>query len=187
MQIKVENTAITNGVSSSVKSFLHLMKEPILDYGAGKLRNSKFLVSEGYKVSVLDIEKQVKKWSDEDKELFEEVYKETPYQKEFYSTVLLTFVLNVIPDNEIRKTVLQSIHTALKKDGHILVEVRRDKGIMGSKHIEQYKDGYLLGSGQVKTFQKPYTKEEIVDLVSPYFTVEQVVVKSDSIILVGVK
>lgn len=187
MIIKVENTAISNGVAGSVKDFLPYIEEPILDYGAGKLRNAKFLVEEGYKVSVLDVAKQVAKWSNEEKGLFEEVFEDGLLLRDYFRTITLTFVLNVIPHQEIREFVLQDIHNALLPGGRILLEVRREKGILNSKNIESYKDGYILGSGKVKTFQKPFQKDELTELVSKYFDVEEVVVKSDSIIVMGVK
>lgn len=187
MIIKVENTAISNGVAGSVKDFLPYIEEPVLDYGAGKLRNAKFLVEKGYKVSVLDVTNQVAKWSEPDKNLFVGVFEDTLLLRDYFRTVTLTFVLNVIPTQVIREQVLQDIHNALQPFGRILVEVRREKGILNSKHIQPYNDGYILGGGQIKTFQKPFQKDELVEMVSKFFEVEEVIVKSDSIILMGVK
>lgn len=185
MLIKVENTAISNGVAQSVKSFDKTVS-PILDYGAGKLRNAKYLIEKGFNVSVLDIPEQVIKWSEEDKSLFSNVYTEIPKDIQF-KTIFNTFVLNVVPSENMRKEILSNIHSLLTFDGKVVIEVRRDKGIMSSKHIEDYNDGYILGNGNVRTFQKPFTTDYIEELVSPYFYISKLKIMSDSIIVIGEK
>lgn len=186
MIIKVENTAISNGVAQSVKNFIDKTVDPVLDYGAGKLRNAKYLVEQGFNVSVLDIPEQVIKWSEEDKSIFTNIYTERPTNTQF-RTIFNTFVLNVVPNEDMRKEILSNIHSLLAPNGKVVIEVRRDKGIMSSKHIEEYNDGYLLGSGTVRTFQKPFTKEYIERLVSPYFYITKLKITSDSIIVIGEK
>lgn len=185
LEIKVENTAITNGVSKSVKENMEMIKSPILDYGAGKLRNARYLVEQGYCVSVLDIPAQISKWSEEDKGRFTEVYLSGQKIERTYKTILLTFVLNVIPSLEDRKSVLKEIDSLLDNEGTFIVEVRREKGILNSKNIENYEDGYVVGKGKVRTFQKPYTKEEFVNFISEVFEVKNVKMESDSIIIVA--
>lgn len=67
-----EKTAISNGYSKSAKYIVDNIDKDkkILDYGAGKLRNAKFLKSKGYDISVLDTELQISKWSNLDKNDF---------------------------------------------------------------------------------------------------------------------
>lgn len=185
LEIKVENTAITNGVSKSVKENMELIESPILDYGAGKLRNAKYLVEKGHCVSVLDIPAQISKWSEEDKGRFTRVYPSGEKIEHTYKTILLTFVLNVIPSLEDRKSVLKEIDSLLDNKGTFIVEVRREKGILNSKNIENYEDGYIVGKGKVRTFQKPYTKEEFVGFISEVFEVKDIKMESDSIIIVA--
>lgn len=186
MIIKVENTAISNGVAQSVKSNVDIVKSPVLDYGAGKLRNSKFLVEKGFSVSVLDIPEQVAKWSDEDKQLFEAVYSEKPNDI-LFQTIFNTFVLNVVPEETIRKDILANIHSLLHPNGTVIIEVRRDKGILNSKHISEFNDGYVVGNGSIRTFQKPFTSEYIKELVEPYFYITKLKLTGDSIIVMGEK
>lgn len=187
MQIKVENTAISNGVATSVKKFLDTLNSPVLDYGAGKLRNAKYLAKMGFEVSVLDTTLQVNKWSNEDKSLFKEVFTDKLPETNTYNTIFVTFVLNVVPDIEVRKSILHTVHNALTEEGTVIVEVRRNRGIMQSKTLTPYNDGFLLGGSKVKTFQKPFTEEEARNLVEEFFEVVELWKTGDSIIVRGVK
>ena len=166
-----EKTAIKNGVSNSAKLIGHSscqFKElSVLDYGCGKLRNAKFLLNEGFKVSILDTKKQLHHISHEEQSLFEEVYQaESISFDKKYPAVLCSFVLNVIPSNDIRIEILNNIHEFLTEDGFAYIEVRGTGFLKGAKTKTPYLDGYVLGSGENKTFQKGFTKDTLSELIS---------------------
>ena len=166
-----EKTAIKNGVSNSSKLISHKafqVKElSVLDYGCGKLRNAKFLLNEGYKVSILDTKKQLHHISKEDLLLFEEVYEaESISFDNKYPTVLCSFVLNVIPSEDIRVDILNNIHEFLTVDGFAYIEVRGTGFLKGAKTKVPYLDGFVLGNGENKTFQKGFTKDTLIELIS---------------------
>lgn len=166
-----EKTAIKNGVSNSAKLISHKpfqFKElSVLDYGCGKLRNSKFLLNEGFKVSILDTQKQLQNISHEELLLFHEVYEaESISFNRKYPAILCSFVLNVIPSNDIRIEILNNIHEFLTEDGFAYIEVRGTGFLKGAKTKTPYSDGYVLGNGENKTFQKGFTKDTLSDLIS---------------------
>lgn len=61
MLIKVENTAIVNGVSTSAKRIVqeNNIDKTIMDYGCGKLRNCIYLDNKGFDVAIYDTETQI--------------------------------------------------------------------------------------------------------------------------------
>lgn len=187
MEIRSENTAIVNGVAKSIIQNYKDMKNPILDYGAGKLRNSKFLVQEGKEVDVLDTLLQVSRWHPNDKSLFGKIYINNLDGTKKYKTILSTFVLNVVPTAVERIHILNQSYENLEEGGVFICEVRRESGILKNTHLEPYNDGFLVGKGNIRTFQKPFSEEEIEALVGSYFKVIQTRVLSDSIVVIGVK
>ena len=81
--------------------------------------------------------------------------------------------------------MVQNIYNLLEEDGVAIIETRTEKCILNAKFIEPYKDGYLIGKNKVKTFQKPYTEDELKNLfVENGFEIIQSKVYSSSIILI---
>lgn len=161
-----EATAITTG-NSYGSSFLNKYAEKdlkILDYGCGKLRNSMYLIKKGFKnISILDSDTQINNIKNKvDLSIFSNVFSISTYNpKPLFDIVLCSFVLNVIEDYIIRVKVLDNIYNSLKENGYLLLEVRNKASLYGSKTIQEYKDGYILGKGNIKTFQKTYDKESL--------------------------
>lgn len=190
MKIRPENTAITTGVS---KSAVELEKRTdktarVLDYGTGKLRNAKFLKTKGLNVSVLDTDFQIQRASKEDLGEYENIYTIETYEPlETYDSVLCSFVLNVIPTVEEREEVLENIYQSLKEDGDLYLEVRGKSGILKNKFKEPYNDGYIIGKNEIKTFQKPYEREEVKELLKDKFEVNELKSLSDSILAIAKK
>lgn len=190
MNIRPENTAITTGIS---KSTFELEKNTeknarILDYGSGRLRNAKYLSSKGLNVSVLDTDFQIQRTPNEELIGYENVFTVENYEpSENFDSVLCSFVLNVIPTIEERNRTLDNIHRSLKDDGQLFLEVRGHKGIQKNKFKEPYNDGFAVGRNQVKTFQKPYSKDDVTDLLKERFEVCKVKALSDSIFAVAKK
>lgn len=162
--IETEKTAITNGVSNSCKSLVNNYSGgTVLDYGFGKLRNAKYMLENNICLDVLDTDLQIERNSLKIKDLnINNIYNTTDeLNKEKYDAVLLSFVLNVIPDRKERIRVLKKIKYSLKENGLLYVEVRNEKFVENLKNKEVYEDGILIGSGKKKTFQKPFNLESI--------------------------
>ncbi|PLS19561.1 hypothetical protein CVD28_03850 [Bacillus sp. M6-12] len=190
MKIQPENTAITTGVSKSAKELERQSnkEDRILDYGSGKFRNSKYLKEKGLHVSVLDTDFQIQKATEEDKESFEDIFTLETYEPHSdYNSVLCSFVLNVIPEEEKRKEALENIHQSLKENGKLFLEVRGKNGILKNKYKEPYNDGYVIGKNEIKTFQKPYEKEELENLLKDKFEIEKIQTLSDSVFAIAKK
>ena len=193
MRICSENTAINSGVAKSVKDFINLdfIKKDgqVLDYGAGKLRNAKYLLDKGFSVSILETEEQIRRLK---ARYGEDIFK--PYEGVFslqrlpsskYSLIICAFVLCVLQGKIDRLNMVQNIYNLLEEDGVAIIETRTEKCILNAKFIEPYKDGYLIGKNKVKTFQKPYTEDELKNLfVENGFEIIQSKVYSSSIILI---
>lgn len=190
MKIRPENTAITTGVS---KSTLELEKRTektakILDYGSGRLRNAKYLRSKGLNVSVIDTDFQIQRATSEDLTEYENVYTVETYEpSENFDSVLCSFVLNVIPTSQEREGVLNNIYDSLKEEGQLFLEVRGHNGILKNKFKEPYNDGYVIGKNEVKTFQKPYEREELRELLRDRFEICDVKSLSDSVLAIAKK
>lgn len=189
--IRPENTAITNGVSSSTKMIIHNYdnSNSILDYGCGKLRNSKKLLENNFNVSILDTEYQIKRIKLEELKQYKEVYISKNLKYSFhirkYNIVLCSFVLNVIPNEEERINVLNNISKFLLKNGVAYIEVRTNSQILKNKQIQKFNDGYLCGKGNIKTFQKGFTIESLKSLINKSdLEIEEFIKQSNSIIAI---
>lgn len=185
MKIVPENTAITTGIARSAQEMVSCLPKgiPLLDYGAGKLRNAYFLLKEGYQVSILETPLQLQRLQHYSYDLssFRSVYSTNDEIKETYPAVLCSFVLNVIPHPEIRSDILFHIHSLLYPQGLLFVEVRKIKGIYSTKYRIPYRDGFAIGKGEVKTFQKPFEKEEFRQFLQKHgFVVREIYSTSDS-------
>lgn len=193
--ITPEKTAITNGISTTCKILSSDFKEnniniKILDYGCGKLRNSRYLIDLGFNVSIIDTRKQLENQMDLIQELEIDNYYDInniPTEEKF-DVILSSFVLNVVPDKKERDKILHNIYMLLKEDGVAYVEVRDDKFLKNLKTIIKYNDGVLTGSGKSKTFQKPYTLNELKDYVTNQgFKIREIKKTSNSIIAIITK
>ena len=167
--IETEKTAIANGVSNSCKYLVENYNGgKVLDYGFGKLRNSKYMMDNNISLDVLDTNLQIKRNEEKIKELnIENVYSATDnLDKNKYDAVLLSFVLNVVPEEKERVGILKKIKWGLKENGLLYVEVRNEKFVENLKNKESYNDGIIIGSGKKKTFQKPFSLDDITQLVT---------------------
>lgn len=167
--IKPENTAISNGTSKNMRELVEFLDKDIeiLDFGSGKLRNSNYLNKTGFKnVSILDTPIQVSKYSQEEKEKFKNVFINNIEGK--YDLILCNYVLNVIPNKLEREEIIKDIYLHLKDKGIALFEVRTNYDINCAKNKMKYLDGFLIGKGNIKTFQKPYELKEIVVILNSH-------------------
>lgn len=188
--IKPEKTAISTGVSSSAKTICHTHKNQssikVLDYGCGKLRNTKYLLENNFNVSIIDTVEQISKQKDIIEKLpINNIYDIENLPNEQFDIILCSFVLNVIPEINSRNQVLTNIYNLISNDGIIYIEVRDNKFVKTLKNNIVYNDGLLTGSGKVKTFQKPYTKEELKDYLETFsFKVVEIEKESNSVIAI---
>lgn len=172
IKIVSEKTAITNGTSKSAKLIVHDFSCKsttlnVLDFGSGKLRNSKFLASHGFNVSILDTPHQCSTYNISDLSLFDNIYLQGYYNtKQIYDIVLCSYVLNVIENIHIREKVLLDIYNFLKPNGIAYIEVRTPYSISKSSTQQKYLDGFVLGKGDNRTFQKPFTLKELETFIS---------------------
>lgn len=126
----------------------------VLDYGAGKGRNSNYLSKHGFDIIAYDPFPTEKKFY-------------TPIETDFnrsihYNIVLVSFVINVLPKafREKMVTELKSLNTAA-----IIIESRSLSEIEKSRKPswEEFEDGYITG-GNYPTFQKGFTLKELLSL-----------------------
>lgn len=155
-----EKTAITNGVSYSAKRLIQDSKGfgVVLDYGSGKLRNSRYLHEQGMIVDAVDTKEQIDTY---DVDFLRNTYSINDGVSDKYDYILCSFVLNVISDSEIRMGVMSRLKELISDDGFIYLETRSDDKIESAKTAVRYGDGYLLGSGEIKTFQKKIDPDEL--------------------------
>lgn len=168
MKIVPEKTAISNGISNSCKMILNDFcsnKDSIcvLDYGCGRLRNTIHLLNNGIKTSVVDTKLQLNNNSKLISTLnLEQCFDSDSVNFNYkYDVILLSFVLNVIPEITDRVSILYNISNLIKDDGTIYIEVRNDKFVKNLKNKAVYNDGLVIGNGEYRTFQKPYSPLEL--------------------------
>lgn len=186
-----EKTAISNGVSSSCKMIINdfaSKKEhlSVLDYGCGRLRNSKYLIEQGFNVGIIDTEKQIKNQlcNIENLNIYNCSTCDDINFENKYDIILLSFVLNVIPEINDRNIILDNIYKLLKDNGIVYIEVRNSSFLKNLKNSSTFKDGVLTGSGKNKTFQKPYTLDELSQyLIKNKFEIISSKKESNSIIV----
>lgn len=187
-ELNVEKTAITNGVSTSCKMLIENYNGgKVLDYGFGRLRNTKYILKENIDLDILDTREQIDKNKEELSKLnINNVYESKDKLKEsFYDIILLSFVLNVVPEKSDREFILNNIHSGLKNEGLLYVEVRDDKFIKTVKNKIEFNDGFILGSSKKRTFQKPYNLNDISNFITTNgFKIKESKRHSGSIILV---
>lgn len=176
MQITPEKTAITNGVSTSCKMLVSDIESNhidssnvrVLDYGCGKLRNTKFLLTQNINVSITDTPKQLENMLTEILNLdIDECFdiKNIDYNRK-YNYILLSFVLNVVPDISDRETILSNIYNLMDSNSFLYIEVRNDKFLKTLKNKVDFFDGIITGNGKTRTFQKPYSVSEIKEFIT---------------------
>lgn len=137
----------------------------VLDYGAGKLRNSNYLLNKGIIVHILDTPYQLERINSERLSKYDKIYTCNDEINYKYDIVLCSFVLNVIHEKQIMDNIVRNIYNLLTTDGNLILEVRRGRGILENKNLEPYNDGYIVGTGEIRTFQKPYDKKEVENIL----------------------
>jgi SAM-dependent methyltransferase len=172
--IKMENTAISNNFSKSVEEVLRMeginCSSEILDYGTGRMRNALHCIERGYKnTSVLDRKIVVDKFKIESINKVKKVYTPDNLPTCKFDLILCNYVLNVNPDVDDRHKIITNIYSLLKDYGVALFEVRHEKEIhKNAKYYEPYGDGLVMGTGRIRTFQKPWTNDSFKELLESF-------------------
>lgn len=167
--INREKTAISIGYSKGARYISYQSNKDIriLDYGSGRLRNALYLLEEGfYNISLVDTKEQIKNWNTH-KEKFKNVYDtdEIEFINKKYDYILCSYVLNTIPSYKERVAVLNNINRLLENKGVAIIEVRGPSSLNSVKYKELFNDGYICGKNKSRTFQKPYSIDEIMDFI----------------------
>lgn len=136
----------------------------VLDYGAGTLRNSRFLAQQGFFVYAADVPDQMQRilrmpasstlagvlGIDELEQTFLEA-----------DLVLSTYVLNIIPGGTEKWRYLKNVTLNLRNGGFLLIEARcrREEDACGNGCSSQ---------GSCPSCFKTYTHDELDSLVTPF-------------------
>ena len=150
----------------------------ILDFGAGKLRHSVFLLEQGYPVTSVDFESiyvrpssQVQGYLEKTKEF--DNFNQILYPSEFiehtveHDLVLLVNVLGVMPEPLERVFVLNHCHRVLRTKGYVLLFNQHGDADQINAASDKITDGGCTRSKGIKTFYKDYnTQEELIQLFS---------------------
>lgn len=195
--IKVENTAINNGISKSTKLLINDLNEQdyILDYGCGLLRNTKEIYKYNKNIDILDTSIQIKKIIKCDNFCFRNffVLNENNLLFNNYDKVICSYVLNVVQDKSERISIIRNIYYCLKDKGKAYIEVRTSNFIRNLKNYEEDKinGGIIIGNRKIRTYQYPYTLEELLYFINSIKDVHFSLIKSyeynDSIIVILTK
>ena len=99
----------------------------VLDYGAGTLRNARYLVEEGFRVYAADIPEQVERIMEmAGRDRLAGVLATDQLEESFLGVdlVLSSYVFNIIPDGSEQSRYLKNIVLNLRPEGYLLIEVR---------------------------------------------------------------
>lgn len=157
-----------SAVAKSVELYAPFFKtkkaRKILDYGAGRLRNSLFLSGAGFRVYAADVPEQVR-WirtnPGADKLAGVLDTDQLGRSRLGADLVVSTYVFNIIPDSEEKTRYLQNITRNLRPGGYLLLEVccRKESTECGSYCSEHLK---------CTTCAKTYSHEELDSIVKPF-------------------
>ncbi len=153
----------------------------ILDFGAGKLRNTLYLLDQGHRATAVEFDQMFKDSKPARDNLAKAMAHRTHFDRlvyphEFeradpaYRLALLINVTNVMPVPAERRLVLQQCHDKLLPGGSLLwyTQRRADQAYRG-RMVPEYRvgDGWFVGRpNKHKTFYREFTYTEIDDLLS---------------------
>lgn len=157
-------TAAAGSVFRYHPFFKHRQAQRVLDYGAGKLRNSLFLAESGFHVYAADIPEQAA-WirscplAARLAGIFDTG--ELAAAPVTVDLVISTYVLNIIPAGAEQRRYLANAASALRPGGYLLVEVRcrREHVVCGDdcSHFQK-----------CPNCARSYSHKELDALVSPF-------------------
>jgi SAM-dependent methyltransferase len=185
---------ITIDVTSSIPSFdvpsdplIHVLneaisllpKEPlILDFGAGRLRNTLYILQKGYQVCAVEFEK-ISQSTEHAKEMYKNAksygnkFHKLVFPHEFFQTqlkfdlILLINVCSIMPVPSERLLVLQYCRTKLKGNGFVLWYTQHKDPDYVSRCVPEVKIGdgyYMFANRRYQTFYRDFETYEIDEI-----------------------
>jgi hypothetical protein len=173
--------ALTGALKHTLTSAEVGRGDTILDFGAGKLRNTIYLLKQGYRVCAVEFADQFKHSKPASNNLaiaktkFADRFSTLVYPHDFigsrhhYKLALLINVMNIVPIPSERMLILKLCHERLSENGFLLWYTQRGD----SKYHERLSDQYKIGDGvyigratKYKTFYREYTVNEIDALLA---------------------
>lgn len=146
------------------KFFRQKQLHSVLDYGAGTLRNSRYLAEHGFKVFAADLPAQVERiMAMAGRKQLAGVLAsdDLEHSRLHVDLVLSNYVLNIIPDGSEKSRYLKNIVVNLRPAGYLLVEVR-------CRHEDENCGSRCTTIQKCGTCIKTYTHGELNDLLLPY-------------------
>ena len=155
--------------------------DTILDFGAGRLRNTLYLLDRGYRATAVEFDQMFQDSEPARKNLakarrYRTRFDRLLYPHEFeraepaYRLALLINVINVMPIPAERRLVLQQCHDKLLPGGSLLwYTQRRGDRDYKDRMIPEFAvgDGWFVGRpNKHKTFYREFSQAEIDDLLS---------------------
>jgi len=167
-----------SGVLDSTLATVGRQSPAILDFGAGKLRNTLYLLEKGYNVTAVEFEKtrespQAKAMLERSK-AFGARFRNYIFPHQFLATtgrfdlVLLVNVITIMPIPPERMMVLSLCHDRLRDGGFLLWYTQHgDEDQLARCRTEnRLGDGYYIGENRLyKTFYTEMSSAEIDDLL----------------------
>jgi len=155
-------------------------RAPIVDFGAGKLRNAHYLMKKNFLVHAVEFKELAGK-TPQAKRLWEaarklgEKFKPIIFPHEFvgkhrneYTLALIINTLSVMPVPAERLLVLAYLHSSLRKDGHVLWYAMKGDEEQTSRCHDSARlgDGYYTGEGKkYKQFWREYNVDEVDEMM----------------------
>jgi hypothetical protein len=152
--IRSELTAHERAIASHATRLAEpRLRGKILDYGAGKGKDTEYLAAKGHHVRAYD----------------PYFFPVKPHGDRF-DWVLLNYVLNVIPSRSDRRGLLQELRGLLNAGGHALVSVLKkeeiDSRVSKAPHEwDRHEDGWVKNKN---LFEHGYTRDELSDELSSH-------------------
>jgi hypothetical protein len=173
--------ALTGALEYSLSAAEVGPDDTILDFGAGKLRNTLYLLKRGFRVCAVEFAHQftqsvpARENLEFAKAKFTDRFSTLVYPENFigskqrHKLILLINVINIMPVPFERHLVLKLCNERLAEDGCLLWYTQRGDAKYRKRLQDQYKigDGYYVGrTAKYKTFYREYTVQEIDDLLA---------------------
>jgi cyclopropane fatty-acyl-phospholipid synthase-like methyltransferase len=150
-------------IRSYYKFFTHQRTETVLDYGAGKLRNARYLARKGFTVFAADLPEQVDQLRDfPDAGYLAGILDSRQLTDSCLNVdlVISTYVFNIINSISEQTTYVENIVSNLKLGGYLLMEVR-------CRRIEECGEG-CSHFFKCQECAKTFTYEELDGFLVPH-------------------
>ena len=147
----------------------------VADIGAGRLRSTLPMLEAGLMVWAVDTPTQLDRVADltaQTKRRYPNLrgpLTESDFAKSRLGLngAVTVCVLHTIPESDIRAKLLDSIRRNTNPGGYVLIDVPHGEPYYSSLMTQdrRFRDGYVMGSGRLRTFYKEFAQEELVRFV----------------------